>query len=58
MPRQLSLAGQLIPVMSPRARMRDCVTQGDHLPFQGWVKFVPKFQPRWNLGIADWNLGI
>jgi hypothetical protein len=22
------------------------------------VKFVPKFQLGWNLGIADWNLGI
>ena len=32
--------------------------QGDQLAFQGCVKFVPKFQPDWNLGIADWNLGI
>lgn len=34
------------------------MSQADQLPFQGYVKFVPTFQPSWNLGIANWNLGI
>jgi hypothetical protein len=57
MHRQFRLAVQLIPVMSPRAREVHTRRARRSLTVSGWREIVPKFQSRWNLGIANWNLG-
>ena len=43
--------------MSPRARQMRACEPSRSTTVSGVREIVPTFQPSWNLGIANWNLG-